>query len=237
MAETLIDSARLTWRYNDYVSEFVRIVAEAPGDEPPALQLAALTDACAEQAKAHDLTLENIVHHRLWLRRQETRAETDEPRAILLGGERRAASSSFISAARFRGGGDVALDLLLQRPRDGGERRIVDFAPPRRYAWYLLQDGWQHFSGMAEQGEDTAGQFAAACDAVERGLAEEGRDWQLAANAHLFLQRGHGDEAWLRDSFARRSGMPPDLIRFDWVEALASPDKHLEIEAIIRPKE
>jgi hypothetical protein len=237
MGNAVIQSARQNWRYGDYFSEFVRLSGEATGDEPPALQLAALVDSCEETAESFGLTLENIVHHRLWLRSHAARAEVDEPRAVLLGGARRAASSSFVSAARFREDGAVALDLLLQRPRDGGTRRLVDFAPPRRYAWYLLQDDWQHFSGMAEQGQDLAAQFRTACDVIEDGLAAEGRNWALAIGAHLFLQHGRGDEIWLRNSFARRSGMADDLILFDWVDALASPAKHLEIEIVVRPQD
>lgn len=232
----MIDSAPLDWPHGGRSTELWRLSGEGQAGLSPLEQLAALVDDCAALLESRDLALENLVHQRLWLRDRATRAEIDEPRRILLGDARRGASSSFISAARFAEGGDVALDLLVQRPVAQGTRRLVDFAPPRRYAWYLLQDGWQHFSGMAEPGTSLVLQFDAACGEIERGLAAEGRGWTALTEARLFLQRGKGDEVWLRQAFARRSGLAPARIAFDWVDGLASTDKHLEIEAVARPQ-
>lgn len=231
----MIESAPLSWLHNGRATELWRLSGEGQAGLAPLEQLAGLVDDCAALLAGQELALENLVHQRLWLRERSMRAKIDEPRRILLGEARRAASSSFISAARFAKGGDVALDLLVQRPVDHGSRRLVEFAPPRRYAWYILQDGWQHFSGMAETAANLPMQFDAACEEIERGLIAEGRHWATVTEAHLFLERGTGDEAWLRQSFAKRSGLAPSRIAFDWVDGLASTDKHLEIEAIARP--
>jgi len=231
----VIESTPLVWLHDGRSTALWRLSGEGQAGLAPLEQLAVLVDDCAVLLAKQELALENLVHQRLWLRDRAMRAEIDEPRRILLGEARRAASSSFISAARFAQGGDVALDLLVQRPVDRGSRRLVDFTPPRRYAWYLLQDGWQHFSGMAETGASLVLQFDAACGEIERGLLSEGRGWDALTEAHLFLQRGRGDEAWLRQAFAKRSGLAPPRIAFDWVDGLASADKHLEIEAVARP--
>ena len=231
----MIESAPLSWFHDGRATELWRLSGEGQAGLAPLEQLAGLVDDCAALLAGQELALENLVHQRLWLRDRAMRAEIDAPRRILLGDARRAASSSFFSATRFAKGGDVALDLLVQRPVDRGSRRLVDFIPPRRYAWYLLQDGWQHFSGMAETAANLSMQFDAACGEIERGLIVEGRDWAALTEAHLFLERGRGDEAWLRRAFAMRSGLAPSRIVFDWVDGLASIDKHLEIEAVARP--
>ena len=147
------------------------------------------------------MTLESVVHQRIWLRDRDLRDTIDGPRRTML----------------------------------GGARRLVDFTPRRRYAWYLTQDGWQHFSGMAEPGETLGEQFDSACGEIERGLAVEGRGWTAVTQARLFLERGQGEEGWLRDMLHKRAGLAADRIAFDWVDSLASTNKHLEIEAVARP--
>lgn len=231
----MIDSARLRWSNGGVDADLVALSGEGPAHLPPAGQLAALVDEASTLLGREGLSLENLVHQRLWLRERGLREEIDGARRDLLGGARRCASSSFYCAARIRSGASVVLDLLAQHPTARGARRIVDFAPPRRYAWYLLQDGWQHFSGMAESANGIAAQFDAACGQIERGLAAEGRGWRAATAARLFLERGQGEENWLRKAFAERSGLAPNLVAFDWVDGLASTDKHLEIEVVARP--
>ena len=147
------------------------------------------------------MTLESVVHQRIWLRDRDLRDTIDGPRRTML----------------------------------DGARRLVDFTPRRRYAWYLTQDGWQHFSGMAEPGETLGEQFDSACGEIERGLAVEGRGWTAVTQARLFLERGQGEEGWLRDMLHKRAGLAADRIAFDWVDSLASTNKHLEIEAVARP--
>lgn len=231
----MVETARLDWRHDGRVSELAFFAAEGPAHLSPAEQLATLVDDCAEALAKRELTLENLVHQRVWLRDRTVRDAIDGPRRILLGDDRRAPSSSFISAAHFKSGGAVAVELLAQRPEAPSQRRLVDFVPPRRYAWYLLQDGWLHFSGMAEAGDGLPAQFDAACAAIEDGLAAEGRDWRHVSHTRLFLERGKGEEHWLRQSFAQRSGLLATAARFDWVDGLASSNKHLEIEAVARP--
>ncbi|MFN4282851.1 MAG: hypothetical protein ACK4NA_09450 [Alphaproteobacteria bacterium] len=231
----MINVIRQRWSHGGVDADLWALSGEGPAHLPPAGQLAALVDAAGAVLARHGLSLDNLVHQRLWLRERGMRDEIDGVRRDLLRGPRRCASSSFYCAARMRAGGGVALDLLTQSPTGRRARRIVDFAPPRRYAWYLLQDGWQHFSGMAESADGVAAQFDAACGQIERGLAAEGRDWRCVTQARLFLERGQGEENWLRDAFARRSGLAAETVAFDWVDGLASADKHLEIEAVARP--
>jgi enamine deaminase RidA (YjgF/YER057c/UK114 family) len=236
MTRVMIACARLQWPLDGQTADFFNLTGEGPAGLSPLEQLTTLVDAFVSALAAQQMTLETVVHQRVWLRDRALRDSVDGPRRTMLGGARRAASSSFFSASRFRAGSSVALELLAQRPIAGGERRLVDFTPPRRYAWYLMQDGWQHFSGMAEPGASLAEQFESACEEIERGLAAEGRDWKAVMQARLFLERGQGDESWLRHLFRKRAGLAADKVAFDWVDSLASPNKHLEIEAVARPQ-
>lgn len=223
------------WQAGSRATELVGLTGEGDAALSPADQLAALV-AAAEAALAPDgLSLDDLVYQRLWLRDRALRGEIDGPRAALLGGRRRCASSSFMDRSRLRAGGAVALDLLIQKPA-GGERRLVEFDPPRRYAWYLMRDGWQHVSGMAETGDGLEAQFAAAAAAVEDALAAEGRGWAQVTAVRLFLERGEGSEDWLRDNLINRSKIDHQIIDFKYVDGLASAEKHLEIEVTARLK-
>ena len=199
-----------------------------------AAQLAGILQACDRDLAGAGLALENGVRHRVWTRSRAARDASNDARARLIAGQRRCATSSFIDAGRFISGADVALELLAQVPAARAERRLVDFAPPRRYAHYLVQDGLVFVSGMAESGDGLVQQFERALAEVRRALDLESLQWTNVLSASLFIERGTADAAWLMRRFADALPGPLADVTCEEVDGLASTDKHLEIEVTAR---
>lgn len=208
----------------------VSFYGEGRHGRSPAEQLADVFAKFDSQLLGIGLSLEDAVRHRLWTRDRQTRDASNEIRAKLITGDRRCATSSFISADIFSSDGDVAVELIAQVPAIAPERRLVDFDPPRRYAHYIVQDGLLFMSGMAEEGDTLDEQFDRAFAEVRRAMALEDLAWSNVLSASLFIERGQGEALWLLDRF--RSAVPVIIpyVESTTVDGLASPGKHLEIE-------
>lgn len=212
----------------------VGLYGEGRRNRSAAEQLADVFASFDQQLLGLGLTLENAVRHRLWTRDRPARDATNEIRASLITGNRRCATSSFISRDIFASDGDVAVELIAQIPALTPHRRLVDFTPPRRYAHYIVQDGLLFLSGMAEEGATLDEQFDRAFAEVRRAMTLEKIDWPDVLSAGLFIERGQGEPRWLLNRF--RAAVPVVVPYVDCtpVDGLASSGKHLEIEITAR---
>lgn len=199
-------------------------------------QLSGLIDRVEQELSAAGLSLEDAVFHRLWARTREEREAIGAVRERRFAGNRRTASSSFIAASRLSGTGAVALEVVARRGASGatGDRRLVDFDPPRRYAHYMMSGHWLFLSGMAETGDSMEQRFARSMAEVDVALRKERMQWSNVLEATLFMERGKGTTDWLRDAFLAAAPVAIDRISAEYVDGLASTDKHLEIEIIAR---
>ena len=212
-------------------TKFLSLYGEG-GRGSPSEQLETVILGFERALSSHGLALEDAVFHRLWARDRATRDGVNEPRARLLAGDRRTASSSFISADHIVSGNAVAMEMIAFKAKAPKGRRLVDFTPPRRYAHYMVQDDWLFLSGMAEDAPTMDGQFDRAFAAVEAALAREKTDWSRVREANLFLERGKAETGWLEDRFKSAAQPLPPRITFEVVDGLASPEKNLEIEIV-----
>lgn len=217
---------QVTWAGHRLVS----LYREGQPGATPADQLAGVLSALDADLREVGLSLENAVRHRIWTRDRAIREGTNDVRASLITGQRRCATSSFIDAGRFVSSGDVAVELLAQYPDAANRRRLVDFDPPRRYARYLAQDGMMFASGMAEPGASIEEQFSNAMAEIARSMRRESVAWRDVLSAQLFIERGHGEPAWLMNRLRQAAGGELPYLDCEEVDGLASPDKHLEIE-------
>lgn len=219
----------LKWGGDDFVS----IYGEGKTGEV-GRQLAELLDRIETELAAAGLSLDDAVFHRLWSRTREGREEVGAVRERRFAGNRRTASSSFIAARRLAGPGDVALEVIARRASPGEERRLFDFEPPRRYAHYMVSGRWLFLSGMAETGDSMEQRFTRAMAELEVAMRTTSMGWGNVVEATLFMERGKGTLEWLRQSFLAAVPIAPDLIAAEYVDGLASTDKHLEIEIVAR---
>lgn len=216
----------MTWAGRELVS----LYGEGQAGRAPDEQLRDIFAGFEQELNGIGLSLDNGVRHRLWTRTREAREASNDIRAQLIAGNRRCATSSFISRDIFAAGGDVAVEMIAQVPAATPVRRLVDFSPPRRYARYLVQDGLMFVSGMAEEGDSLEAQFDRAMEEVIVAMRRELVAWNDVFSGQLFLERGDVDPTWLLQRF--RDAVGADLPHLDCkeVDGLASPGKHLEIE-------
>lgn len=197
-------------------------------------QIGTLIGEASAALAAQGLALDNAVLHRIFASDRESREGIYETRARLLAGAQRTASSSFVATAKLAPEAMIALEMIAFLPKNPKSRRIVEFDPPRRYAHYVVQDGWQFLSGMAEGGNNMDAEFARSLRAVETALGREKTNWSRVTEITIFLERGHGSLGWLRERLA--NALPAHRARLTVipVDGLASTDKHIEIEAVAR---
>lgn len=217
---------RMTWAGHDLVS----LYGEGAAGRTPGEQLRDVFAEFERELSGIGLSLDNGVRHRLWTRTREAREASNEIRAELIAGNRRCATSSFISRDILSSGGDVAVEMIAQVPAATAVRRLVDFSPPRRYARYLVQDGLMFVSGMAEEGDSLEAQFERAMREVIVAMRLESVTWNDVFSAQLFLERGDVDSTWLLQRFRNAVGGDLPYLDCEEVDGLASPGKHLEIE-------
>ena len=129
--------------------EFIEISAEGRAGVPADVATAELFEKFDTELKAPGLSLDNTTRIRVWGRDKDARTLATAARSKILSGNRKAASSSFISLEWFDSDGTVGLELLAMRPVNrGAERRPVDFKPARNYLCYLDYQSLLFFSGF-----------------------------------------------------------------------------------------
>lgn len=217
---------RMTWAGHSLVS----LYGEGDPKRTPAEQLTDVFATLDRELTELGLSLDNGVRHRIWTSSREAREASNGVRAELITGNRRCATSSFISRDVISSGGDVAVEMIAQVPAATPVRRLVVFFPPRRYARYLVQDGLMFVSGMAEEGASMDAQFANAMGEIAVAMRQESVTWDNVFSAQLFIERGDTDPTWLLNRFREAVGGGLPHLDCEEVDGLASPGKHLEIE-------
>ena len=213
--------------------EIVEARAAGSGASPPEQLERAIADYHAALA-SQGLSARDVVLTRLWMSDRDSGATLNEVRDRMRSAQFRAASSSFFSRARMPDGASVYLEFYAVRIDGHGDRRIVDFDPPRRYAHYIAAGDWLFLSGMAEEAETMDAQFDRAFAQVEAALQAESFAWANVLSASLFLQRGMATPDWMLKRFRDAAPIEPPVLTFEEVDELANTPKHLEIEIIAR---
>jgi enamine deaminase RidA (YjgF/YER057c/UK114 family) len=213
--------------------EFVALYGEGRAGDSAGDQVTDLIAAFDAELGTHGLGLDNAVRQRLWMRDRSVRAEANAARSKALSGQRRSSSSSFFSAGRFLGSGDVAIDLIAQRPHATPARRAVEFEPPVNYLYYLVQDSVLFMSGIAVEAVTLDQQFTEILRVINTALGTENVDWRDVVHASVFLERGHETLDWVRERLAREIPALAAVVDYELVDGLANPGKHLEIEVTV----
>lgn len=195
-------------------------------------QIEDLFDQAELMLQRYSLTMEDAVFIRFWMRDRSISDAVRTVRMRRLSGTRRVASSSFFDKDHFLSTGQVAIDLIAMPPALPPAKRLVDFDPPRRYAHYLVQDGWLFLSGMAEQAVDLIGQLAAIFEQIERALTAEEMDWSHVQLVDIYVERDLVDAAGVLEKLITTAGTELEMITIQIVDGLASTNKNLEIEVI-----
>jgi hypothetical protein len=134
--------------------EFIEIIGEGNAGVPPDVGTQDLFGTFESELKSHGFSLENTARIRVWGRDKDARTLATATRSKILAGQRKAASSSFISQQWFDSDGTAGLELLAMKPlNSGAERRPVEFEPARNYLRYLEYDSVLFFSGFTSEAE------------------------------------------------------------------------------------
>jgi len=137
-------SRLFTWLGRD----FIEMIGEGKAGVPPDVATQDLFGTFESELRSHGFSLENTTRIRVWGRDKDARTLATAARSKVLTGERKAASSSFISQQWFDSDGTAGLELLAMKPMiSGAERRPVEFEPARNYLCYLRYDSVVFYSG------------------------------------------------------------------------------------------
>jgi enamine deaminase RidA (YjgF/YER057c/UK114 family) len=211
--------------------EFVEIVGEGDAGASPENATNELFQRFEAELKLHGLSLDNTARIRVWGRDKDARTLATAARSKILTGNRKAASSSFISRDWFDSDAASGLELLAMWPSGhGAERQPVDFEPARNYLCYLGYDGWLFFSGFTSEARSLEQQVVEVLATIDGALMRAGIDWSKVRKLSALLQRGHDVETVRRAlASAGRANVPE--IEFSFVDGFAGEKYLLEIEA------
>ena len=211
--------------------EFVEIVGEGNAGAAPENAINGLFQGFEAELKSYNLSLDNTARIRVWGRDKDARTLATEARSKVFTGNRRAASSSFISTQWFDSEATVGLELLAMRPLDGAAaRNPVDFAPARNYLCYLEYDRWLFFSGFTSEAPSLENQVVDVLAAIDNALVRARADWSRVVKLSALVQRGHDLEI-VRRMLTSASRMNSPEIEFTSVDGFAGEKYLLEIEA------
>jgi enamine deaminase RidA (YjgF/YER057c/UK114 family) len=215
---------------------FVHLTLEGQAGEPLEQQSKGLFRRAEAELKALGLSLgQNVVRTRVFGRTREARDAVSGVRGKTFEGSARAASSSFISAAHFHSGADVALDLLaMSPPEKRGKRKVTEHKPPQPFIRHLAWGPMVFLAGMTcetrptlqEQYEDILPRAGAL-------LKETGCDWPNVVKVSFFLHKDHDPDALLT-GVGKVVPIPLDHAEIELVEGYSRPGKLLEIEITAR---
>jgi enamine deaminase RidA (YjgF/YER057c/UK114 family) len=171
---------------------------------------------------------DRLVRSRVWARNAELRRTASDARLLVLTGERRAASASFITPSRLPDGIDVAFDLVALEGT--GSKTVQEYepriAPPR----FLKREGLVFLSGITDTAGDFAAQLRTVIGLIGQSLAAAGTAQQSILDVKAFV---HHSIAWksAHDAIRAHFTCPVDMTS---VEGYSAPEKRLEIEVTAR---
>lgn len=211
--------------------EFVEISGEAQAGASVESATAALFEKFADSLSRLGLSLDNTARIRVYGRDRQARTDATLARSKILSGQRRAASSSFISQQWFDSAGSAGLELLALRPSNATARRKpVDFEPARNYLCYLEYDGLLFFSGFTSEAATLTQQIQDVLGTLDNAFARAQTDWSKVKKLSLLLQRGSSVEE-ARQVLAAANRLSVPEIEFTFVDGFAGEKYLVEIEA------
>jgi enamine deaminase RidA (YjgF/YER057c/UK114 family) len=211
--------------------DFVEIVGQGQDGLAADIATGQLFGRFEAELKSHGLSVDDVVRVRVWGRDRNARTLATAARSKILAGQRKAASSSFISQQWFDSGAAVGLHVLAMKPRnDGAERRPVEFEPPRNYLCYLRYDSVLFFSGFTSDASTLEEQVPNVIWALANAFAVAGTSWSKVVKLSIFLQRNQKIEA-VKDLLSKGPKFDVPDVEFIFVDGFAGEKYLLEIEA------
>ena len=194
----------------------------------------ALFQRLETELQSHGLSLDDVVRIRVWGRDKDTRTLATAARSKVLTGNRKAASSSFISQRWFDSDATVGLELLAMKPMiRGAQRRPVEFEPARNYLCYLRYDSVVFYSGYTSNADTLEDQVTEVLNAVSRARAISGaltQDFRKTGRLSVFLHRSQ-KLSIVKDLLSKVSWIDLANVEFRLVDGFAGEKYLLEIEA------
>lgn len=211
--------------------DFVEISAEGRAGVPADVATTELLERFENELKTSGLSLDNTTRIRVWGRDKDARTLATAVRSKILGGNRKAASSSFISSEWFDSDATAGLELLAMRPVNlDAERRPVDFEPARNYLCYLGYESLLFFSGFTSDATTLEEQVPEIIRTLARAYAVSGASWGEVVKLSIFLQRNQKVEL-LRNLLAHGPKLNVPEVEISLVDGFAGEKYLLEIEA------
>jgi enamine deaminase RidA (YjgF/YER057c/UK114 family) len=211
--------------------EFVQLSGEGRQGAPAGDAINELFQHFEGELKTHGLSLENAVRVRVWGRDKHARTLATAARSKILTGDKRAASSSFISQEWFDSQAAAGLELLAMRPLDAAAaRKPVDFEPARNYLYFLDFDGVIFFSGFTSEAAAFEQQVSEVLNTYAHAIARAQTDWNNVMKFSVLLQRGC-DMAVVKRALAQAYPRQAAEVEFSFVDGFAGEKYLLEIEA------
>lgn len=211
--------------------EFVQLTGEGGQGASAGDATTELFQRFEGELKTHGMFLENAVRVRVWGRDKNARTLATAARSKILTGDKRAASSSFISQEWFDSGATAGLELLAMRPLDtAAARKPVDFEPARNYLYFLDFDGVIFFSGFTSEAAAFEQQVSKVLKTYDHAIARAQTDWNKVMRLSVLLQRGC-DMAVVKRALAQTGPQQAAEVEFSFVDGFAGDKYLLEIEA------
>jgi enamine deaminase RidA (YjgF/YER057c/UK114 family) len=211
--------------------EFVEIVGEGKPEAPPENATNELFRQFEAVLQLHNLTLDNTARIRVWGRDRDARTLATAARSKILTGQRKAASSSFISAQWFDSHASAGLDLLAMRAiNPDAERRPVDFEPARNYLCYLRYDSILFYSGFTSDAPTLEEQVPDVMRTLRNAFGESGASWDKVVKLSILLDRTQKLET-LRNLLAQGPHANVPEVEISFVDGFAGEKYLIEIEA------
>jgi enamine deaminase RidA (YjgF/YER057c/UK114 family) len=211
--------------------EFVEIIGEGKAEMPPDSSTNELFRQFEAELKSHGLSLDNTARIRVWGRDRDARTLATAARSKILTGNRKAASSSFISREWFDSNATAGLELLAMRPTNpGAERRPVDFQPARNYLCYLRYDSVLFYSGFTSDAATLEEQVPDILRTLANAFAVLGASWSKVVKLSILLDRTQKVEV-LRNLLTQGPILDVPEVEVSFVDGFAGEKYLIEIEA------
>lgn len=211
--------------------ELVEIVGEAKPGASPDNAANELFQQFETELKSHGLSLDHTARIRVWGRDRDARTLATAARSKILTGNRRAASSSFISREWFDSDATAGLELLAMRPLgSGAARQPVDFEPARNYLCYLRYDSVLFYSGFTSDAPTLEEQVPDVLRTLANAFAVSGASWSKVVKLSILLDRTQKLET-LRKLLAEGPKFSVPDVEVSFVDGFAGEKYLLEIEA------
>ena len=209
----------------------MEVVGEARSKIPADVATHELFANCNEELKVFGMSLDDGVRLRVWGRDKDARTVATTTRAKILTGNKRVASSSFVSQHWFESDAAVGLELLAMKSSGGlATRQVVDFEPPRNYLYFLACDDVIFFSGFTSEAANLKEQVHDVLQVYDQAMSRAGTGWDKVRKLNILLQRGY-DIGAVRDVFANGNAQQVLDAEFTFVDGFAGGKYLIEIEA------